>query len=80
MTGEHKSYGFEGGYNDWTSAKVFSNMRLNHEDSSDEADVPNEPEDVKDETSEDIVVDATSDAPDIDEIEEYNNTLDVKKE
>lgn len=28
MTGEHKSYGYEGGYEDWTADKVVKNMRI----------------------------------------------------
>lgn len=28
MDGEKKSYGYEGGYEDWTPEKVFSNMRI----------------------------------------------------
>lgn len=28
MTGEHKSYGYEGGYEDWSSDKVYKNMRI----------------------------------------------------
>lgn len=28
MTGEHKSYGCEGGYEDWTADKVYKNMRI----------------------------------------------------
>lgn len=55
MTSEHKSYGYEGGYEDWTSEKVFSNMRLSREDASESEDAPSEPENVKTETSEDEV-------------------------
>lgn len=28
MNGEHKSYGYEGGYEDWTADKVYKNMRI----------------------------------------------------
>lgn len=28
MSGEHKSYGYEGGYEDWTADKVVKNMRI----------------------------------------------------
>lgn len=28
MAGEHKSYGYEGGYEDWTADKVVKNMRI----------------------------------------------------
>lgn len=28
MIGEHKNYGFEGGYEDWTADRVFKNMRV----------------------------------------------------
>lgn len=28
MIGEHKSYGYEGGYEDWTANKVYKNMRI----------------------------------------------------
>lgn len=28
MEGEHKSYGYEGGYEDWTADKVVKNMRI----------------------------------------------------
>lgn len=38
MTGEHKSYGYEGGYEDWTADKVYKNMRIMR-DSKQVADV-----------------------------------------
>lgn len=28
MEGKHKSYGYEGGYEDWTADKVYKNMRI----------------------------------------------------
>lgn len=28
MEGKHKSYGYEGGYDDWTADKVYNNMRI----------------------------------------------------
>lgn len=28
MEDEHKSYGYEGGYEDWTADKVVKNMRI----------------------------------------------------
>lgn len=28
MEGKHKSYGYEGSYEDWTADKVFKNMRI----------------------------------------------------
>lgn len=28
MTGEHKSYGYEGGFEDLTADKVYTNMRI----------------------------------------------------
>lgn len=28
MSGEHKSYGYEGSYEDWTADKVVKNMRI----------------------------------------------------
>lgn len=30
MTGKNKSYGYEGGYEDWTADKVYKNMRIIH--------------------------------------------------
>lgn len=32
MTGEHKSYGYEGGYEDWSADKVYKNMRIMQDD------------------------------------------------
>lgn len=31
MEGKHKSYGYEGGYEDWTAEKVVGNMRIMQE-------------------------------------------------
>lgn len=31
MEGKHKSYGYEGGYEDWTADKVVKNMRIMQE-------------------------------------------------
>lgn len=66
MTGEHKSYGFEGGFEDWNAGKVFSNMRLNREDVASESDAPDEPNEVVTETSTDEVevVDSMDAIPD----------------
>lgn len=74
MTGEHKSYGFEGGYEDWNSGKVFSNMRLNREDASFETNAPNEPDEVVTETSTDNVEEVENDTPDIDVVAEVVET------
>lgn len=32
MNGEHKSYGYEGGYEDWSADKVIKNMRIKQQD------------------------------------------------
>lgn len=38
MSGEHKSYGYEGGYEDWSADKVIKNTRIK-QDNRQAADV-----------------------------------------